>query len=338
VFLLGAQFLWAFFARPDRRLALVAANAAAAVSYLPWLPTLIDNADSPGSKVIGFLSPFNLSSVRVELGRWGLGHPYIPLRDLPGWVGIGMFLAGIALGATGLLIRLISSQRLARPSAKTTLIFVLALATPVGLLVYSLLGDSVWTGRNLISSWPALALAVGALVTAATGPLRVVAVGLVVAAIGIGAVKMLDADNQRPSYAEAAEYIERNSRPGDPLVEAPAPTPGPLAPLTDVALANLDGSTPHQHPALRLGYPSLRAKLRAPPYALVPVPSAETIARRAARLADGRFYVVIAGPQIAQASLLDPFEAGLPPRYRKFGTRTFPGFVPLSVHEFRDEG
>ena len=49
VFLLAGQFAWAFWTRPDARTALVAANAAAALAYLPWLPTVLDNTGSPGA-------------------------------------------------------------------------------------------------------------------------------------------------------------------------------------------------------------------------------------------------------------------------------------------------
>jgi mannosyltransferase len=342
VYLLGAQFLWAFFARPDARLPLIAANAATAVAYLPWLPTLIDNTNSPGAKVIGFLSPFRLSTIRIDLGRWGLGQPYIPLRDLPGWFGIAMFLAGSLAGVAGLIIKLrraTSGLALPRPSSKTVLVFVLALATPVGLIVSSLVGDSVWTSRNLISSWPGLALALGAIVTAPAGVLRVVAIGLVVGAFGIGAVKMLDAENQRPEYAEAAAFIEANARPGDPIVESPIPTPGPYTPLADVALANLDEPEPQRHPALRLGYPSLRAQLRVRPYTPLPVAAPDTVARRAARLARGRrLFVVTSGPEAVRTLAFKPFRDGLPADVRRVGSRTFRGLIPVHVDVYRGGG
>jgi mannosyltransferase len=335
VYVLAAQFAWTFFARPRARLPLIASNAAVAIAYLPWLPTLRDNTDSPGSKVIGFLTPFNLANVRIELGRFGLGHPYVPLRVLPGWAGIALFLAGIVAGVAGLFVAL-RGQRLPRPSATLVLVVLLALATPAGLILSSLIGDSVWNSRNLISSWPAMAVAIGALVTAPTRVLRVAAVGLVLAAFALGALKLLDSDHQRPSYAEAARFIERAAAPGDPIVEAPAPTPGPLAPLTDVALANLDESEVERHPAVRLGYPSLRAKLSAPPYAPLPVPSAEQTARRASKLARGRkLFVVIAGPDAVRKIVLDVFSKELPPRYRQVESRTFPGLIPVEVYVFQ---
>ena len=336
VYVLGAQALWAFFAHPRARLPVILANAGAAVAYLPWLPTLLDNTDSPGSKVIGILTPFNAANVRIELGRWGLGHPYVPLRDLPGWAGIAMFLGGVAAGATGLFLALRRSaeiRRVPRPSSRVVLVMVIALATPVGLLASSLIGDSVWNARNLTSSWPGLAVAVGALVTAPVGLVRVAAVSLVVGAFAIGAFNMLDADNQRPSYAEAADFIERTSSPGDVIVESPVPTPGPLAPLTDVA----DDDARSRHPVERLGYPSLRAKLRSPPYALLPVASAETVAQRALRRGrGGDIFVVIGGSAELRTGLLEAFQEGLPTDVRLDQRRTFPGLIPVGVYVFRN--
>jgi hypothetical protein len=342
LYLLAAQAIWASFARPDARLPLLAANAAAAIAYLPWVPTLLDNLESPGSKVIGFLSPFTLSAVRIDLGRWGLGSPYIPLRELPGWIGIGMFLAGALAGLTGLVLALRKAAggiALPRPSSRTVLIFILAIATPAGLLFSSIVGDSVWTSRNLISSWPGLALAIGAIATAATGVPRIVSVGLIVGAFGIGAVKMLDSDNQRPSYAEAAAFIERNAQPGDPIVESPIPTPGPLTPVTDVALANLDEPMQQTHPKLRLGYPELAAQLSVPPYTPVPVAPADAVARRAARLARGRkLFVITAGPDDTRRLVAEPFRDALPDSLRRVVTRTFPGVIPVEVDLYQADG
>ena len=339
IYVLAAQFAWAFFARPSARLPLIVSNLAVAIAYLPWLPTLLENTDSPGSKVIGFLTPFNLSNVRIELGRWGLGHPYIPLRDLPGWIGIGLFLTGIACGVAGLLAayRRARGPQIPRPSATIVLVAILALATPVGLILSSLIGDSVWNSRNLTSSWPGMAVAIGAVVTASTGALRVAAVGLVLTAFAIGAVKMLDSDNQRPSYDAAASFMERNAKPGDPIVESPNPTPGPLTPVMDVALANVGETKPH--PKLRLGYPELAAKLRAPPYAPLPIASTDAVARRAARLGRGRaLYFVAAGPADVRAAIRAAFRKELPRAFRRTETAVFPGLIPVEVDVFRETG
>jgi hypothetical protein len=334
VFVLFGQLAWAFFARPEARLPLLASNAVAVLAYLPWLPTLLDNTESPGSKVIGILTPFNLANIRIELGRWGLGHPYIPLRELPGWLGIAMLLAGLAAGLVALALRWrrAGMWRVPRPSSETVLVVVLALSTPVGALLYSAVGDSVWNARNLIPSWPGLALVIGAVVTAGRGWLRIVAMALAVGAFAIGAFKMLDAESQRPGYEPAARFILRTGAAGDPVVEVPTPTPGPLAPLEDVALPQVDRAGASSHPALRLGYPSKRAQLSSPPYTLLPIAPAAEVAGRATKLAqDGRIFVVTSGPAPLRKTLTAPFIDALPAGVERLETRTFPGLIPVSV-------
>ena len=76
-------------------------------------------------------------------------------------VGAVMFVAGI-LGQT-------PDRRSWRPSPRTVLVLLLAAIVPVGAAIYSLVGSTVFTPRYLIPSWPALALAVGALITAGRG-------------------------------------------------------------------------------------------------------------------------------------------------------------------------
>jgi Dolichyl-phosphate-mannose-protein mannosyltransferase len=351
VFLLVAQFGWAFWTRPEARRALLGANLAAAVAYLPWLPTVLDNTRSPGAQTIGILNPFGLEAIRSDLGHWSFGHPYIPVEEMPGVVAITMLVAGLASALVGVALRVRNSaqdQMALRPPPGLVLILLLALATPVGLALYSSLRDSVWEARNLAPSWPGLALAVGALVTAAGGLFRVAAVALVVGAFAIGGVKMLEAGSQRPAYDEAAGFIDQASHAGDVVVEVPFPTPGPLAPVEDVALAHA-GPSASGHPwLLRLGVPSLKAQLRARPYALLPVPPAPAVAKRAAGLASaGTLFVVapdfvplwrqVSASVAAQAAgPLPPFVEALPVRFRHQETRTFPGFLPVSVHVFRD--
>jgi mannosyltransferase len=351
VFLLLAQFAWAFWTRPEARRALVAANLAAAIAYLPWLPTVLDNTRSPGAKTIGILNPFGLDAIRSDLGHWSIGHPYIPIETVPGVVATAMLVAGLssALLSTALRLRSVARKHaVLRVPAGAVLILVLALSTPVGLALYSSLSDSVWEARNLTPSWPGLALAIGALVTSADGVLRIAAVALVLGGFAIGGVKMLETGSQRPAYEEAADFIDQVSDSGDVVVEVPFPTPGPLAPVGDVALADAGQLAPGRRRLLRLGAPPLEAQLRARPYALLPAPSASDVARRAAGLARGGTIVVVA-PSLAllrrqlrpivaaqAAGPVDPFIDSLPARFRHEDTRTFPGFLRVSVHVFRD--
>ena len=49
---------------------------------------------------------------------------------------------------------------------------ILALAAPVGALIWSLFSDSIFVPRALITSWPGVAITLGALVTAGRAPIR----------------------------------------------------------------------------------------------------------------------------------------------------------------------
>jgi Dolichyl-phosphate-mannose-protein mannosyltransferase len=353
LFLLLGQFAWAFWTRPEARGALVAANVAAAIAYLPWLPTVLDNTRSPGAKTIGILNPFGLDAIKTDLGHWFIGHPYIPIETVPGVVAIAMLVAGLASAVLGLAVRVRSAARNRAAfgiPAGAVLILVLALSTPVGLALYSSLRDSVWEARNLTPSWPGLALAVGALVTSADGVLRMAAVALVIGGYSIAGVNMLEKSSQRPAYEEAADFIDRVSHAGDVVVEVPFPSPGPLAPVGDVALAEAGESGSGRPRRLRLGAAPLKAQLRARPYAFLPAAPAADVATRAADLARGGTILVVA-PSIAllrrqlsenvavqAAGPVHSFTQALPPRFRHEETKTFPGFVQVSVRVFRDGG
>jgi hypothetical protein len=150
-------------------------------------------------------------------------------------------------------------------------------------------------------------------------------------------------------------------------VEVPLPSPGPLTPLGDVALNRFGQEAPGHREVLRLGVAPLSAALRARPYQNPPAPPPEAIAARAGEAARDRTLFLgapgsaplarLRSPEGATAqgvgieaafetgsqsafmtaalSPLPPFLAALPARLRHVETRTFPGFMPLSVYVFR---
>jgi mannosyltransferase len=348
VFLLAGQFAWALWTRPEARRALVATNVGAAAGFLPWLPGFLEDSDGPN--FILALEPFGLEAIRTDLGHWSIGHPYDALGGVPGPAALAMVVGGLGAALLGLVLRLRAERSTRwRPSDRTVLVLVLALATPVGVALYSSIGETVWQSKNLIASWPGLALAVGVLVTRAGGPLRVAAVTLVLGGFAIGAVKMLDSDSQRPDYEAAAEYIDHVGVSGEPIVEAPIYA-NPLTSL-DVTLKEA-GESSQRHPVLRVDAPPLRSQLRARRrlgddyvFARLRVPSPQAVARQAARLARGgdMFVVGLGSASPARVrrtpeSPLAPFLRALPPRFRHVETKTFPGYsiFSVSVYVFRD--
>ena len=75
VFVLAAQFGWAFLAHPDRRLPLFLSSAAAAVLFAPWVPLMIDDSNAPNQRIIGAFEPFGVRTVARNTGRLVDGGP-----------------------------------------------------------------------------------------------------------------------------------------------------------------------------------------------------------------------------------------------------------------------
>ena len=332
VFVLAAQFGWAFWTRPGARRALLAANLLAALAYIPWLPALEHHTSSTAVQTISNVHPFVLGAVRTDVLHWAIGHPFIALGDLPGAAGLALLAAGAVLGLIGAgwaVARQRQRGALPRPRSSTVLIVLLALAAPVGAALYSAIGNSVFLPRNLIGSLPALAVAVGMLVTSPRGALRIGAVALVVAGLAIGAVKMLEATYQRPDYQGQASYVERTGSPADPVIEAPDPlASGPFTGF-EAALRQVSIGPAPEHVFL-VGYGRPAA-----------------IARRAAALARGGrpLFVVTPGVPSSYSALrrfklspLSPVLKALPPGFRAVDSKTFPGLAgtyPLSAYVLR---
>jgi mannosyltransferase len=331
VFVLAAQFAWAFWTRPGARGALLLANVVAALAYVPWLPALEHHTGSSAVHTISNLHPFVLGAVRTDVLHWAIGHPFISLQDLPGGVALALLAAGVVVALIGVGWNAAAIQQrgpLPRPRASVVLIVLLALAAPVGAALYSAVGNSVFLPRNLIGSTPALAVAVGLLLTSPRGALRIGAIALVVAGLAIGAVKMLEAGYQRPDYQGQASYVERMGSPADPVIEAPDPLA--VGPFTgfEAALRQVGGRAPEH--VLLAGYGRPAA-----------------IARRAAALARGGRPLLIVTPGVPSSfgalrhfklSPLSPVLQALPAGFRAVHSKTFPGLAgtyPLSAYVVR---
>lgn len=341
VFVLGAQVVWAFWAHPGSRKPLVLATAAAGLAYVPWLPSLKEDLDSPTTVVLSALSPFDLESIKVYLGHWTLGYPFstnAPLRDLPGIPGLGLIAAAIVVGAIGLFrARPRLGAWFAVNDRRILLVLFLALATPLTEAVASLVGTNVFSTRNLAASWPYLALAGAALITIGSIRLRVAAAALAVAGFGFGAAQMLTTDFERPNFSDVAEFVREGPR--GVLVDAAAITPGPLTNF------EVEGSSPGAE-VFRLNTPEQKAK----PFNIADrrTEPAE-LAERAVEAADGGPITVVtnefvesARPTAAGATvevtgagaLAAEFIALLPPSYELAERRLFPGLVTLQALVF----
>jgi 4-amino-4-deoxy-L-arabinose transferase-like glycosyltransferase len=364
VFALGAQLLWALAVHRQRVRGLLAASLAAAIGFVPWLPALIKNTNSFGTKVFQILDPFGIHSVAHDLAHWAVGHPYIELSAEPGTVAIALILAGLG---TACLLRLRQVQKtgLRREgpgqSSAWLLLALLAVSLPAGMAIYSIFRDSVWDLRNLITSWPGWALLMGAILTTPRRPIRYALVGLVAVGFALGAAQLLRSRYERPDYAAAARYVLAHGGRSDPVAIIPTPSPGPYSAM-DAAFAYQGDPG---RPLLRVGSPSLAAVLAAPPYAILRAPSAAQLAAQTEAGDEDKVFVIAPGTaSVAQLlrsgtvnnrAVLGPtFGTGVtgallgtifPPlsaymkaisnQFVPVQTTQLPGFLPLSVYTFK---
>jgi hypothetical protein len=333
IFVLGGQFVWALWAHPKARKPLLIATAVAALAYIPWLPQLKGDMDSPTTDILGALTPFDLPSIKLYTGHWLFGFPYAKvagLRDLPGLAGLLLIAAGLVLGAVGLWGRRAVLRRwFAANDNRILLVVLLALATPAAEFLASLVSTNIFSTRNLAASWPYFALATAALITVGKGWMRIVAVALVTIGFGFGAVKMLSTDYERPNFTELSEW--RAADPEGVIVDAAAFTPGPLANF------DVEESDPGV-PVYRLNIPEQKTE----PFDLADrLPDPTELAKRAAAEADGGPITVvstvdpnpIAGAR-TETALAAQFIDSLPPGYVQTETKVFPGFLDLQALVF----
>jgi hypothetical protein len=229
------------------------------------------------------------------------------------------------------------------------LVVVLALATPVGAAVHNTFFPSVFSSRNMISSWPGLALSVAALLTAGQRWVSWLATGSLVAGLGIGGLKMLEQDSQRPGHLAAAHLIEDHGPPNAPVVESPLLSPGPQFPM-EVALAPKGDAVPPDRPVYELARPTIQTRLAdrrrggVGLYPPLPVQPADQIAHRAAAVAgNGPLFLVVPGAGTlselrGQLSSAGGFLGNLLPTFHEVDSRTFQGFFPISVYVLRSGG
>jgi hypothetical protein len=352
IFALAAIALWGLITQPRARWKILAADALAAVAYIPELPVLHRISRSPGTSLYQYLDPLTAHSAVRDLSRWAIGHPYEGLAQIPGTAAVVLIAAGLVLGLVAGAGAVAAASRdgvRPRPPAIAALVVVLALAAPVGAALYSLLKESVWGSRNVISSWGGSAVTLAAIVVSPRRPLNLGATALLVAGFAVGGVSMLSSSVHRPDYNGAVAYINRLDPRGGPIADFPAPSPGPPD-ETEAALA-LAGVA-RQHPVYRIGSPPLKAVIAAPPYAPLPVPQGETIAREVSAAA-GRgplfFVLPAAEPPGWLAAIrrqhvhstdgalgyLGSFLGALPDRFRLITSRRFPGLVPVTVYVLR---
>ena len=219
IFVLVAQFGWALWAHRSQIRAILLAHAGAAILFLPWIPSLLFQNEDSAAVRIEALYPLTFKSYFDGLARAFVGHPS-NLDPVPGPLGGILIGLGFACAIGVLVVRRARQREKRRPPRTLALLVLLAVAAPIGTLLFSLGPTSVFLPRNLSSSVPAAAVLVGALLAAVRSrAVGVVGITLVAAGLVLGAIRTVGPELERADYRSAAQYLDRDAAPGDPVVE-----------------------------------------------------------------------------------------------------------------------
>ena len=296
-FVLGAQLLWLLWARPEVRAPAIVATAAAALTYLPWVPGVLDDYDSPTTKILSALQGNGFSVKLDAIGNWAFGYPYQSTHTMPGELALAVGIAAVgllALGASARFIRGVRPAAAARESDVTkalVLAAALALATPVAEAAILLTGDTdLFGARNLNIASGGFAVLLGGL-AATAGPL-VAALGVtgLLAAFAVGTVKSLDSDHAIGDFRAAAAFINGSAGVNDVVVDMQSAllTPVPTTPLS----AHMSGEERLYNLYLPAG---------PPPFLLDPPPPRPILEQAIRTARDGRLFLVAESTTVREA-------------------------------------
>jgi hypothetical protein len=307
-YILLGQLAWVLWRHPEARRRVVVANLAAAIAYLPWLPGLRDDFQSPTQNTIGNLVPFDLQNIIDFTARFSFGHPGAGLHEFLGtWPEVVLFL-GLGIAVVGLALARSDGRRGTSapregPEA-TSLVLILALAAPIGVALVSLIGDNQFLPRNLATSWPGFALALAALLSAGLVVFRAVATALVVGVFAYGAIRTTEPPFQRQQFRSAAEFIEEKTGPKDVVL--------------DLQIFGV-GQPPGRSLPINFDEPHHYIEFRSP-----------SDSRQALREAAGRRLVIAGQPLFVEGTRKALGLSDSVP----LAQRTYQGFIPMSAEIF----
>lgn len=234
-FVLLAQLGWLFVLYPESRIAALVANGFAALLYLPWIPKVMTDFDSPTTDVMEALQGSGLESKLESLVQWVFGHQLFDISVFPGTAILLVTAAGVLL-ALGFVIfsrRARSGIEAAPLRGGFVLLVTIAVATPLAEALLLVIGTDLFGSRNMTASWYGLAPLIGALVVLPGGVVTLVSGALVLGGFGASAVKLWGDSGNLVAAKEVAGAIDEEAGPGDVVVDSfvASDTPTPLTPL-----------------------------------------------------------------------------------------------------------
>src|SRR5215211_984187 len=211
---------WALWFCRERWHGLLLAYAGAALAFAAWLPN-VHGAGVSGLKKLAELSGVGHDEAFL---MWVAGSPELPLDEMPGVVPLVLLGCAVALGLLGGLAALARHRAQASggarpPASRRLLVLLLAVATPIALLLYSLVGSDLFVfPRNLSASLPFVGLVLGWALTPPNRLVTAAAVALAAVALGIGAGRTLEERYHRPNFPDVVQLLDDRAGPRDLIV------------------------------------------------------------------------------------------------------------------------
>jgi 4-amino-4-deoxy-L-arabinose transferase-like glycosyltransferase len=329
VYFLAAQLAWLLFVSPSSRIPGVLATGGAVLLYLPWVPSMLDDLDSPTLPILEAIQGTALSDKWLGVKQLLAGQPLIDPSNLA--------LLLVAAGLVVLAVGLVTGARRKvgievsgpTPRQALALLLLLTFSTAICEALLALAGTDTFGARNLAATWAALPVLAGFAAAVATPALGITGAVLLLAGLAVGAVKVTDPDSASLDFKSAAAYIDREAAPGDVIYDATFVSPVPLT--------SLDAYLPQGRAEFRPRIPSDE-----PPFLLAAGPAGQDqeILDRALDSTGNRSLFVLTSREPVEsgqeASLFTEEEgAVLPEGWEIVGTETFPGHLPLTVTEIR---
>jgi 4-amino-4-deoxy-L-arabinose transferase-like glycosyltransferase len=213
---LAVEVAWAFWRCRRAWLAPAITFLLVALVGLAWLPSYT-HQHREELVVLARFSSNSVGHFARDLGQLAAGFPSTSLHKVPGVALLIVLLAAVAVAALPWWRR----RREVRVPGGEWLMAALALAAPVGIVVYGLIaGHSITAPRNMIASLPAALVVIAAAVTSIER--RAVAGGIAVvllAVLTVGTIKTLGTSYARPPYRNAAADADRHAAAGEPVIE-----------------------------------------------------------------------------------------------------------------------